>query len=144
MIERASFIPDLMIVLTKLIDIIESENAILAERRPKDIEPLLAEKTRLSKVYARMSEALKSDRSLLAEAGEEVVSALKELARSFDEALERQRVKLEVACEVTEGMIAAVGRAVVERRQPVLGYGRDASVRTAVSGGASFALNQSV
>ena len=144
MIDRETLIPDLMVVLTKLLEIIEAENLLLVERRPSDLTPLLPEKLRLARVYAQMSRALKQDREILTEAGADAETALKELAGRFNAALEEQRSRLTVAREVTEGIIAAVGRAVVEQRQPVLSYDEDANLQHAVSGGASFAVNQDV
>ena len=144
MIERETLIPDLMVVLTKLLDIIATENALLVERRPSELTPLLPEKLRLARVYAQMSRALKQNREILTEAGAEAETALKELAGRFNAALEEQRTRLAVAREVTEGIIATVGRAVVEQRQPVLSYDEDAKLQHAVSGGASFAVNQDV
>ena len=142
MIERATLVADLMIVLTKLLEIVEAENAALAEGRPSDPHPLLPEKQRLARVYAQMSRALKQEREILTEAGTEAETALKALAVRFNDALEIQRGRLEVAREVTEGIIAAMGRAVVEYRQPVLGYDGDATLQHAKSGGASFAVNE--
>jgi hypothetical protein len=144
MTTRETFAPDLATVLGQLVDLIERENALLAENRPSAIEPLLAEKTRLARVYAKMSAELKADRTLVEGAGAEVANAIKTLAARFRAALDSQSRKLETARRVTEGLIAAVGRQVVEQRQPVLGYGRDAGLRTAAAGGASFALNRSV
>jgi len=144
LIDRETLIPDLMVVITKLLEIIEAENLLLVERRPSELTPLLPEKLRLARVYAQMSRALKQDREILTEAGADTETALKELAGRFNAALEEQRGRLTVAREVTEGIIAAVGRAVVEQRQPVLSYDEDANLQHAVSGGASFAVNQDV
>lgn len=142
MIERETLVADLMVVLTKLLDIVEAENAVLANGRPSELQPLLPEKQRLARVYAQMSRALKQEREILTKAGAEAEAALKALAVRFNEALEIQRGRLEVAREVTEGIIAAMGRAVVEHRQPVLSYDEDATLQHAKSGGASFAVNQ--
>ena len=144
MIERETLIDDLMVVVTKLLEIVEAENALLVERRPSELEALLPEKLRLARVYAQMSRALKLDRSILTEAGADVEGTLKELAGRFNEALELQRARLLVAQEVTEGVISAIGRAVVEQRQSVLSYDEDATLRHAIAGGASFSVNKDV
>jgi ElaB/YqjD/DUF883 family membrane-anchored ribosome-binding protein len=144
LIERETLIPDLMVVLTKLLEIVQAENIVLVERRPSELAALLPEKLRLARVYAQMSRALKQDREILTEAGADAETALKELAGRFNAALEEQRARLEVAKDVTEGVIAAIGRAVVEQRQPVLSYDEDANLHHAISGGASFAVNQDV
>jgi hypothetical protein len=134
---------DLVALTRRLIDLLTRELELLASRRPREIAPLVEEKAKLALVYARETQALKQDRAPLArEPG--LAAELKALTLRFTELLAEQARKLKAATQVTEGVIQAIGREVVSRNQPVLGYGRSGMVRTATAGSASFALNRTV
>ncbi|WP_439817249.1 hypothetical protein [Zavarzinia sp. CC-PAN008] len=134
---------DLVTLTKRLIDLLNRELEMMSQRRPRDLQPLIEEKAKLAAIYQRETQALKQDRTpLVREPG--VAAELKSLTLRFTELLAEQGRKLKALTQVTDGVIQAIGREVVTRSQPVLGYGRNGTVRTANAGGASFALNRTI
>ena len=142
---RSLLLADIGTVAEKLLAITRRENALLESgARPARLLDQVQEKTVLSRTYARLGAELKAMGPPESEDERTAALLLKEQVRILDEAVAWQHARLEIACGVTEGLISAIGRAVVEHRQPVLGYGRDAGLRKAASGGASFAVDRDV
>ena len=142
---RAQLLMDIGTLAEKLLAITEAENAILRNGgRPARLLDKAQEKTVLARTYSRLCGELRAAGPPETEAERDVAVAIKDQVKALDDAVAWQHRRLEIACGVTEGLISAIGRAVVEQRQPVLGYGRDAGLRVAASGGASFAVDRDI
>lgn len=103
--------------------IVAQENAILATRRPRDLEPLQAEKARLAAAYARSIRDIAADRGNIAGASAPLIEQLRELTKTFEGRAMRQQALLDGATKAGEGLLRAVaqeaGRA-GEARGPVV------------------------
>ena len=98
-----------------LIDLTESlsalvaqENDILATRRPRDLAPLQAEKSRLAAAYAGAIRDVARDRTAVAGAGSPLIEKLRELTKTFEGCALRQQALLEGATKAGEGLVRAV------------------------------------
>jgi len=90
--------------------IVAQENAILATRRPRDLEPLQAEKARLAAAYARSIREIAADRGNIAGASAPLIEQLRELTKTFEGCAMRQQALLDGATKAGEGLLRAVAQ----------------------------------
>ncbi len=141
---------NLIIVTESLAKLIAEEQDLLERRRPRDIGPLLEEKHRLTRAYARESAALKADpewRRKVAPA--DVVRLTRSTARCRELTATHER-RLAAMKQVSEGLLKSIGEAVARKRAPAQGYNHKAGLYAAgtrpgaTPGAVSIALNQRV
>jgi hypothetical protein len=89
-------------------DLVTRENDILATRRPRDLQPLLAEKARLASAYAGAIREVARDRAAVVGAGGPLIERLRELTKTFEGCALRQQALLEGATKAGEGLVRAV------------------------------------
>ena len=89
-------------------DLVTRENDILATRRPRDLQPLQAEKARLAGAYAAAIRDIARDRAAVAGAAGSLVEQLRELTKTFEGCALRQQALLEGATKAGEGIVRAV------------------------------------
>jgi len=123
-------VEQLIILTEKLTEIILTEIGLLKERRPSELKPLEAEKTKLSKIYAREMALINQDRSLIADAKQELKLALKKATALFRDTLGEYTTMLSGARQVTEDMVHSIATEVAKKRKPVVAYGADSTLKT--------------
>lgn len=89
-------------------DLVARENDILATRRPRDLQPLQAEKARLAGAYAGAIRDIARDRSAVAGAAGPLVEKLRALTKTFEGCALRQQALLAGATKAGEGLVRAV------------------------------------
>jgi chaperonin GroEL (HSP60 family) len=111
-----------LIALTEeLTEIVTRENELLAARRPKDIAPLQAEKSRLAAAYAQSIRLIAKDRSVVAGAGAALIAELRDLTKVFQGRADRQRALIDGARAAGESVVRAIAEEAGRRAEP--GYG---------------------
>jgi len=131
-----------LIALTeKLLEMTETENRLLTERRPSEIAQSIADKGRLANLYTHEMSKLKRDPSLTKDVAPSLLQKLKDLTGRFRDQLKSQAGKVQTLREVTEGMIRAVAGHADEQRKPVTGYAKGGAFNRA-KGPSTIALNQ--
>lgn len=88
--------------------IVTRENDILATRRPRELQPLQAEKARLAAAYAQSIRDIASDRQSVAGASGPLIEKLREMTKTFEGCAIRQQALLEGATKAGEGLVRAV------------------------------------
>ena len=88
--------------------LLEKENEILARRRPREMAPFQAEKSKLAAAYAREIRAVAKDRDQYNRAGAGLVERLKEITQDFEARTRRQKALLDGARQASEGLVKAV------------------------------------
>ena len=88
---------DLISVTSRLVDVLERENAILKERRHNDLAELLDEKETIGRVYQARIMGLQEDPEQLKDVDEAERHKLKELAHSVDTLVSENARMLEAA-----------------------------------------------
>lgn len=130
----------LLALSTRLSDLIEEENRLLARERPSAVKPLLEEKERLSARFAIDVAAMRADSQLLASADPATRHALKAELERFQQAVMRNGRILRRLKLVGDGMIAAI----VEHVNPAARratYGNPATGRPLRAAPQTIALN---
>ena len=126
--------------------VISQEIEILAQRRPRDLKPLLETKNRLTEQYQAEMADLRENPQLVKAAPPAEIERLKDATFLLHGILDQYRTSLTAAKTVTERLVKAIGDEVAARRQPVKSYGANAQYAPTVSaanqGTASIALNQ--
>ncbi|MFN3961258.1 MAG: hypothetical protein ACK4NP_15300, partial [Parvularculaceae bacterium] len=74
--------------------IVAQENDILTTRRPRDLQPLQAEKARLAAAYARSIRDIAADRGNIAGASAPLFEKLRDLTKTFEGCAMRQQALL--------------------------------------------------
>jgi len=98
-----------LIELTEALSaIVTQENDILATRRPRELQPLQAEKARLAAAYAQSIRDIASDRQLVVGAAAPLIEKLREMTKTFEGCAMRQQTLLEGATKAGEGLVRAV------------------------------------
>ncbi len=101
-------------VTHRLTALIEEENGLLRTRRPRDVAPLQAEKTRLAGVYADAIRDIAADRSTVAGADDRLIAELRDLTEIFEARASEQRALIEGARAASEGVVRAIATEVAD------------------------------
>jgi hypothetical protein len=128
-----------------LIDVVERETACLQMSQPLKIGELQEEKTRIANEYAMDIRTITLRKELIDRASAEKVTRLKSSMTKLDTVLTVNQKALAAAKSVSERILKSVADAVVERRAPTLGYGRNAAhVRSTGGQAAAIALDSRI
>ena len=103
---------DLISVTSRLVDVLERENAILKERRHNDLAELLDEKETIRRVYQARIMGLQEDPEQLKDVDEAERHKLKELAHSVDTLVSENARMLEAAMYASKRIVEMVAEAV--------------------------------
>ncbi len=126
-----------------LISVLERENSLLESRRPQEVKPLQAEKTRLAAQYRDDMKTVKRNKALLGPDGSLVRLELEAATERFQEALKNHGRILLRKKSISEGMIHAIGAEVERQKRPVQNYTPGAMThKPAPSSPTSIALNE--
>jgi len=121
--DPADRVEQLILLTERLSKIIDQETTILETRRPRELEPLKEEKTKLAALYAQEIRAIAADRSLVSGVAPALTDRLKTFTKAFEEKAAKQKAALERARRLTEGAIKALADDVAKRSRPFEGYG---------------------
>ncbi|MFC4349678.1 hypothetical protein ACFO5Q_17640 [Kordiimonas lipolytica] len=127
----------------QLKDLIARETELLKERKPQEAKRLHGEKSRLMAEYKDTIGKLKVNEYQLGDKASPDRKYLRQLTDALRETIrDHARVVLRLK-SVTEGLIRSVGEEVSKKNSPVVGYGRNASMRaTGPVKPTSLSLNQ--
>ena len=107
-----------LIELTQsLSDIFQQENTLLTDRRPREIEPLQAEKARLAAAYAQTIRDIAANRAIVEGAGGALLSELRAITKTFEARAAKQRALLTGAATATEGVVKAVAAEAADAKE---------------------------
>ncbi|MEM8986462.1 MAG: flagellar basal body protein [Pseudomonadota bacterium] len=138
-------VEQLILLTERLSGIMDEENAVLADRRPRELEQYAKEKSRLAAIYAQEIRAIARDKSLVAGAPPELTERLKTFTKKFESRAEAQKALLSRARRVTEGAIKAIGDEIAARQPKPSAYGvRGPAGAPAMARPQAVALNQVV
>ncbi len=141
---------NLIVVTESLARLLAQENTLLENNRPRDLQPLLDEKQRLTRAYARESAALKSDPLWHTKVGPGELKRLKHSTGLCQELTVSYARRLTAMKQVSEGLVKAIGDATAAQQAPARSYDRRATMYTAgvrassPAAPVSIALNQRI
>ncbi len=119
-------------VMVRLTALLDKENLALEEGRPKDIQSMLTEKTKLARIYSEQMGTLRDDAGKVGLLRQGELDEIKIATDAFHKSLDHNRRILMTKRQVTEGLIKAIGEEVSKRNRPVESYGKDATVGPAM------------
>ncbi|MEM1102617.1 MAG: flagellar basal-body protein FlbY [Pseudomonadota bacterium] len=138
-------VEQLILLTERLSGLISKETEILQSKRPRELEPYGAEKSKLAALYAQEIRAISNDKSLIAGVAPELTERLATFTKAFEEQAAIQKRALARARRVTEGAIKALADDVARRRQRFDGYGAGGvQSPSPANSPTSIALNQIV
>ena len=103
---------DLISITSRLVDVLERENAILKERRHNDLADLLDEKETIGRVYQARIMGLQEDPEQLKDVDETERLKLKDLAHSVDKLVSENARMPEAAMYASKRSVEMVAEAV--------------------------------
>lgn len=107
-VDAVSRIRSLIELTESLSAIFAEENSLLAERRPREIAPLQAEKARLAAAYAQSIREVAANRGAVGGADSALLAELRSITQTFEARAARQRALLHGAQQAAEGVVKAV------------------------------------
>lgn len=115
---------DVILDLTKRLSaLVEREIALIEAHEPHRIADLEDERTRLSTLYAREMQAVKSDPAAVRAAGRDRIQRLRDETAGFNASLDRHQRLITRMRRVTEGIVKAVADEASRQRAPKTVYG---------------------
>ena len=119
-------------VTCKLTDLIQREIGLLKERRPKEVQALHGEKTRLTAEYKKLLGLMRvNEKALLGDKTSGIRSYVKQVTEMFRSALaEHARMVMRLR-DVCQGVVNAIGEEIGKQQPHVTQYGRDARLHGA-------------
>lgn len=115
---------DVILDLTKrLSDLVEREIALIEAREPQRIGDLEEERSRLTTLYAREMQAVKSDPAAVRQAGRDRIARLRDETHAFNASLDRHQRLIARMRRVTEGIVKTVADEAARQRTPKTVYG---------------------
>lgn len=123
---------DLIAITTRLIDVLERENAILKDRRHADLTGLLDEKETIARVYQARVMGLQEHPLDPESENHPDRDRVRELARRADELIRENALMLEAAMYASKRVVDLVAEAVKETSNPTGAYSKKGT--TAVTG----------
>lgn len=130
----------LILLTSRLTELIEQETALFEARRPLETKPFQDEKSKLATIYRREISAVKDDPSRLEDAPEAIKQQLKETTARFTTALQANGDAVEALRILTEGVVRAVADEAARLKDQDSGYGPGS--RRPSSAAPSIAVNQ--
>jgi hypothetical protein len=125
---------ELVLVTTRLADLMARENEILRSMRPGDIRDLQADKAELAQRYEHMMLAVQKDPSPLNTAAPSLRETLRSATARFTKLLEENERTLRAVRSVSERIMKTIVSAATEQRE-----GAAYSSAGVISGGSSAA-----
>ncbi len=124
---------DLISVTSRLVDVLERENAILKERRHNDLAELLDEKETIGRVYQARIMGLQEDPEQLKDVDEAERLKLKDLAHSVDTLVFENARMLEAAMYASKRIVEMVAEVVRDSTNTSGTYSQRGSTQMPVS-----------
>ena len=121
--DAADRVSQMTALTERLTERLTVEAAAFEARRPQDVTSALPETQELANIYRRESARVKADPSLIEAAPAAARAALLRATEAFEAVLTRHFRALEASRTLTEGLVKASAREVVEARAPGTGYG---------------------
>lgn len=136
---------DLILELTRRLSaMVEQEIALIQNREPGRLAAHEDERTRLSTLYAREMQALKSD-PIDRKAAMPRIERLKDETASLNASLERHQRLIKRMRRVTEGVVRAISDEAQRQRSPRTTYGAQGTATAAYTAKAApIAINRKV
>jgi hypothetical protein len=146
MMSQTEGLVDRVIAVTEsLTDVIQRENALLTERRPRDTAPLQAEKAKLTATYAQELQTLKRQGQSIRQTAPQAIERLRKVTDRFQETLATHVRLVTTLKTVTENVVKAISDEVSRRNNPVQTYGNRGVIRRpAVAVPTSLAVNRTI
>lgn len=116
--------------ISRLSQILEFENELLALKSPQSLTENQAEKSRLVGIYNQQMVLLKSDSSHYRRYPKQDIDDLKEISQKFYETLDEHFRKLSTVKTVTEGIVKAVADEVAKKNAPPKTYNSAAGLQS--------------
>lgn len=116
-------------ITQSLTTIFGKENTILRTGRPREMEPLQAEKARLAAAYASSIRDVAQDRGAVADADGALLTELRAITRTFEARAAEQKALLEGAQQATSGVLKSVAAEAAAARDAA-GYDPNKSAGT--------------
>ncbi len=137
---------DLTEKISRLNQILEFENELLALKSPQSLSENQAEKTRLVAIYNQQMSLLKENPAHYKKFAKAEIDELKAVSQHFYETLDAHFRKLSTVKTVTEGIVKAVADEVAKKNGPPKTYNASAALQStpttknnrALSGSISF------
>lgn len=104
-------INDLIDIASRLIDLLQRENAALREHRHQDFEGALDEKTALSRAYEARVKGLKEISKDLREVDQDLRERLRGLGEKMKELIQENARRLKAAMEVNQRVMGVIADA---------------------------------
>lgn len=121
---------ELLKVITRLRDILEEENLLLAENNPEAFSENLGEKTRLVGQYNQQMSLIKNNPEKYKTYPKTDIDLLKTASENFYQVLDAHFRKLSTVKTVTEGLVKSVADEVIKKKSPPSAYTASAAVAT--------------
>ena len=113
----------LILLTTRLTELIEKETALFEAQRPLEAKPFQDEKSKLATIYRREIAAVKQDPARLEDAPQALKRQLKDVTASFTTALDANGRAVEALRILTEGIVRSVADEAARQRDQDSGYG---------------------
>ncbi|MEE2526197.1 flagellar basal-body protein FlbY [Hyphobacterium sp. HN65] len=131
----------LILLTTRLTELIEKETALFESRRPLEARTFQDEKSKLATIYRREIAAVKAEPARLEAAPEALKIQLKDVTAHFTNALEANGRAVDALRVLTEGVVKSVADEAARLRDKDAGYGPGSKLRSGASTPA-IAVNQ--
>lgn len=115
-------------VTRRLTDLMTAELVALRAMRPKDIAPILVEKSELTSQYETRLRSLKQKKEALASLDPKLASDLKQATMTLNAILSDSRRALNAARDVNAKLIKTIADEVSRQRNPASAYTREARI----------------
>ncbi|BCW88152.1 hypothetical protein sos41_12900 [Alphaproteobacteria bacterium SO-S41] len=122
---------DVILDLTRRLSaLVEREISLIEAHQPNSIGEFEEERTRLSLLYSREMQAVKSDPAAVKKSSRDRIERLREETASFNASLDRHQRLIARMRRVSEGIVKTIADEAARQRAPKSSYG--------ASGGASY------
>ncbi len=139
---------DIIVITTRLIELLEKENDALRNQRTAEVHELLDEKTTLSRVYETRFTGLMERQNALDEVEPDLRQKLGEIGETINALIEDNSRLLKVAIEANRRVVELVAEAVRDTSASAGTYGADGATGNdrglAAANGAAFSLDQTL
>lgn len=109
-------IENLLEITDRLADLVEDENEALADRRTKDVEAMVEEKTTLARLYQNRMKVVKEQDVDWSEVDPDLHKQLVDAAKRLDIAMKENKMRLEVSIKANQKVLSLVAKAVEKSR----------------------------
>jgi hypothetical protein len=131
-------------IISRLKDILETENELLAQNKPHEFSTHLAEKSRLVAIYNQQMTLIKQDPGKYKAFPKADIDNLKQASETFYSTLDAHFRKLSTVKTVTEGLVKSVAEEVLKKKSPPNAYTASASLSTPLSRKNTQAINGAI